>query len=67
MEGDLFKSLAVPLSSQIACVEREIAMRERVYPRWVVERRMTQAKADAEIEAMRAVLATVKIVAQGDA
>lgn len=67
MGGALFQSLAVPLSSQIACVEREIAMRERVYPRWVVENRMTKAKADAELDAMRAVLETLKAVAEREA
>jgi hypothetical protein len=39
----------------IACVEREIRQRERAYPRFVFNRKMTQAKADREIELMRAV------------
>ena len=51
---------APTLDEQIACVEREIAMRERVYPGWVRAGRMTQQKADREIETMRAVLATVR-------
>lgn len=50
---------ATPLTDQIACVKREIAMRERVYPRWVAAGKMKQEKADAEIAAMRAVLATL--------
>lgn len=40
-----------------ACIERELKMRRRVYPRWVQDGRMTQAKADEEIAAMEAVLA----------
>lgn len=32
--------------------ERELAMRRRVYPRWVCAGKMTQAKATAEIEIM---------------
>lgn len=41
---------------QIACVKREIAMRERVYPRWVMNKRMTQPTADKEIATMRDIL-----------
>lgn len=56
----------IPLDEQIACVKREIAMRERVYPKWVASKRMTQAKADSELAAMRAVLRTVEGVARAD-
>ncbi len=47
------------LIEQIACVRREIAMRERVYPRWVAAEKMKQAKADEELATMRAVLETI--------
>jgi hypothetical protein len=40
----------------IACVEREIRLRQQVYPRRVADKRMSQAKADREIEMMGAVL-----------
>lgn len=50
----------VPLSDQISCIEREIKMREHVYPRRVAEKKMSQAKADHEMRAMRAVLTTLK-------
>lgn len=50
----------IPLAAQIECVEREIKLRERVYPRWIVGARITQDKADREIATMRAVLATLK-------
>ena len=46
----------VPLPDQIACVLREIAMRQRLYPQWVEAGKMKQDRADREIEAMRAVL-----------
>jgi hypothetical protein len=39
-----------------ACVIREIALRERVYPRWIERGKMTQAKAQFEIRTMRDVL-----------
>lgn len=50
----------IGLPEQVACIQREIAMRERAYPRFVHKGTMTQAKADKEIAAMRAVLATLK-------
>lgn len=55
---------APTLADQIAAVKREIALRERVYPRWVADRRLTQDKADREIAAMKAVLATLERLAQ---
>ena len=50
------------LAEQIACVRREIAMRERVYPKWVEGGRMKQADANRELETMKAVLETVQKV-----
>lgn len=52
--------MQVPIAAQVECVRREIAMRRRVYPRWVEQQRMTQKKADDEIAAMEAVLATLQ-------
>lgn len=46
----------VPLSDQIACIKREIAMRERVYPGWIERGRMKPVQAALEIRRMRAVL-----------
>lgn len=53
----------IPLERQIKCVAREIGMRERVYPRWVAQGKMSQKVADEEIEAMRAVLASLQQLA----
>lgn len=52
--------MAVSLSDQITCIEREIGMRERVYPAWIDKKKMTPDKAASEIEGMRAVLKTLK-------
>jgi len=52
---------AVPLAEQIACVERELAFRARVYPRWVADKKMLQATSDREMLRMRAVLYTLKL------
>ena len=46
-----------------ACVEREIKFRERVYPRQVAGKHMTQTKADREIAVMRAVLKHLEVCA----
>lgn len=54
--------MSVPIDVQITCVEREIGMRQRVYPRWIEAKRMTQKKADQEIADMQAVLATLQQV-----
>jgi hypothetical protein len=56
---------APSLADQIACVEREIRMREQVYPRRVGDRKMKQEAADREIAAMRAVLDTLLAVKDG--
>ena len=45
---------------QIACVKREIAMRRRVYPRWVSTGRMKREAAEREIETMEEVLVTLE-------
>jgi hypothetical protein len=50
----------IPLTDQIDCVKREIAMRERVYPTRVSGRRMTQEQMDRELGRMRAVLRTLQ-------
>lgn len=50
----------VTIAEQIATVEREIALRRRVYPRWVSYGRMKQATADEEIRRMEAVLETLR-------
>lgn len=50
----------IALEQQIAAVEREIGFRKRCYPRWVDGHKMTRAKADHEIAAMEAVLATLQ-------
>lgn len=47
------------LDDQILTVQREIEMRERVYPRQVAAGRMTERKADHELQCMRAVLTTL--------
>lgn len=50
------------IAEQIAEVEREIKIRERVYMRWVGSGKLTQQAADIQIGRMRAVVETLKRV-----
>jgi hypothetical protein len=50
----------ISIEAQITCVKRELRFRERSYPRWVSEGKMTQQQADHELAHMKAVLATLE-------
>lgn len=54
--------MTVSLDQQIASVRRELAMRQRVYPKWVKDGRMKQDAADKEMAAMQAVHDTLTAV-----
>lgn len=56
---DLFDRRSVPLVEQVASARREVAYRERVYPRLVAAGKMTQALADRELAAMQAIVETL--------
>lgn len=49
--------LPVSLEDMVACVDRELAMRGKTYPRWVKAKppKMTQRTMDEELARMRAV------------
>lgn len=50
------------------CCRRELALRRNVYPRQIAAGRLTQAKAEREIELMTAVVAYLEsALARGDA
>jgi hypothetical protein len=48
------------LNEQIAEVERELALRSRVYPGLVAKNKMRQSEADEHTRRMQAVLATLR-------
>ncbi|MBF6560523.1 MAG: hypothetical protein IVW56_09550 [Candidatus Binataceae bacterium] len=54
------------LPAQIACIRREIALRERVYPKWVAAGRMKQEAADRELATMTAVLVSLEALKAAD-
>jgi len=49
----------VKKSDLLACLDREIRLRKRVYPRWVQLGRMSKGKAADEIAGMEAVRAAL--------
>lgn len=60
MDGLFGDSLPICLAAQVKEVQREIALRRRVYPRLVEGGRMTQAAANRQIAVMEAVLFTLE-------
>lgn len=53
----------ITAADKLACAERELKMRERVYPRWVAEGRMSAGKAAHEIECMKHIIADYQAAA----
>lgn len=53
------------LDEQIKCVGREIGLRKAVYPRFVTSGKISQPKADHELQAMSAVYETLKQLRDG--
>lgn len=53
----------IPLVQQIAEVERELALRRRVYPKWVESGKMKQIAADLQMARLTAVRDTLKYLA----
>jgi hypothetical protein len=49
-------SVTVSLSDQIKCAKRELAMRERLYPKRVREGSMKREAADYELASMKAIV-----------
>ena len=50
----------ITTADKLACVQRELAMRRNVYPKWVASGRMKQMAADKEIAVMEAILADIR-------
>lgn len=52
----------IPIEDQIAEVRREIAMRERVYPNFILKGRLTREGAKRQLDRLKAVLATLEAI-----
>lgn len=55
------------LNEQYLEVQRELAMRKRLYPQWVERGTLTELKADRQIGCMEAVLETIRKARQAEA
>lgn len=53
-------------SDKLACAEREVKMRKRVYPRWVENGRMTEQQAAREIALMEAIAEDYRKIVGGE-
>lgn len=49
----------IPLEVQLGCARRELALRGQCYPRWVASGKMPALKAEQELQAMEAIVATL--------
>jgi hypothetical protein len=57
--------MAITLTEQISCVQRELSLRRACYPKFILKKTITSEKAEYEIEAMRTVLHTLLEVERG--
>jgi hypothetical protein len=63
--ADLFGgALPIDHAAQLEEVRRELALREKVYPRWIENGRLSAAMAKRQIETMQAVLVSLHDVPQ---
>ena len=46
----------IPTAEKLACAERELKMRKKVYPRWVEEGKMSEGKATHELACIEALI-----------
>ncbi len=44
-----------PADRKIQCIDREIGMRKRLYPRFILQRKITQEFADEEIAVLESI------------
>lgn len=51
-----------PLSEQLAELERELALRLKVYPGWIREKKLSPEAAERRLATLRAAIATVRKV-----
>jgi hypothetical protein len=47
----------ITTADKLACAERELKMRQRVYPRWVEQGKLSLGKSEHELACMAAIVA----------
>jgi hypothetical protein len=58
--------MTVTNEAKLACVERELSYRRRVYVRLVERGKMTKAQSERELELMRAIVADYRALVQSE-
>jgi hypothetical protein len=48
------------LQEQLQCAQRELAVRKKVYPKWVTDGRMSQHAAEHELDCMQSIVDTIR-------
>ena len=56
----------ITATDKLACAEREVKMRERVYPRWIEDGRISAGKAAHEIATMKAIAEDYRKAAESE-
>jgi polyhydroxyalkanoate synthesis regulator phasin len=64
-EADILREEISELEEQVDCVKREIAYREKCYPYFVKQGKLSQEEADIQLPLMRNVLVTIEYVLSG--
>ena len=54
----------ITAADMLACAEREVKMRKRVYPRWVEDGRMSEGAAAHQIATMEEIVKTLRPLAE---
>lgn len=57
----------ITVKEQVECVQREIAFRKRLYPRWIESGKMSPGKAEYEIKVMESIKTTLLLMPQDQA
>jgi hypothetical protein len=57
------ETVPISIDDQVEAARREVRQRERVYPRFIANGKMTQAAADREVARMKAIVKTLEDVA----
>lgn len=56
----------ITAADMLACAEREVKMRKRVYPRWVEDGRMSEGTAAHQLACMEEIVKTLRPLAEKD-
>lgn len=57
----------ISLEEQLKEIRREIAVRQRVYPGWILEGRITKTLADLRIATLEAIAQTIRMAMEDNA